>query len=175
MSTTLGESARLAGTHVWMERRLFEVLGGWVTTTPEPDAKLLLDRHSHHHAWRAGQWEDRLPVLADVDRAAMAATPDPDMAPAVDRLAGLEGTAARLAGVYRFAVPRLWAAYDRHRRLAGPVADGSTLRTLGMVAHDLAADWQEGEAVLQNLLSTPDEVAAAASTVGMLEAVLVSR
>ena len=34
---TLDESARRLGALVWTERRLFELLGGWVVSTPEPD------------------------------------------------------------------------------------------------------------------------------------------
>lgn len=171
--TTLAESARLAGHHAWAERRLFEILGGWVTTTADPGAKLLLDRHSHHCAWRARQWYERLPVLADVDRDALAGEADPDLAPAMDLLAATEGTAARLAGVYRFALPRLWAAYQRHHDRAGPAGDGSTQRTLGIVRPDVAADWQEGEALLQNLLTSPEAVSAAAGRVAELEHALL--
>lgn len=180
MTTTLEESARLAGSHVWVERRLFEILGLWVPSTPEPEAKLMLDRHSHHHAWRAGQWWDRLPVLADVDRDALVTPPDPGLAAALELLAsagpagaGATPTVARLAGAYRFALPRLWASYQRHRAQAGDTADGATLRTLGIVAPDAAADWQEGETLLQNLLGSRDAVSAAASTVGELEATLL--
>lgn len=171
--STLEQSARLAGRHLWAERRLFEILGGWVTTVPEAEAKLLLDRHSHHCAWRARQWYERLPVLADVDRHALAASPDPVLGPAFDLMAATTGTAARLAAAYRFALPRLWAAYARHRVVAGPVADGSTQRILGIVAPDLAADWQEGEGLLQKLLTSRQAVEQAAGRVTELELVLV--
>ena len=185
MTTTLEESARLAGSHVWLERRLFEILGAWVPTTPEPDAKLLFDRHSSHHAWRAQQWFDRLPFLADVDRETLAVPPGP--APArpptdppdrhdpvgPDRPAGLDGTAARLAGAYRFALPRLWSGYERHRTAAGATADGSSLRTLGLVIPDVTSDWQEGEALLQHLLVDRDVISAASAAVAALESALL--
>lgn len=170
--TTLDQSARRAGAHHWVESRLFAVLGGWVATTDDLDAKLMLDRHSQHHAWRAGQWWDRLPVLADVDRATLSVAPDGRMADALDRLTQVENEAGRLAGTYRVALPRLWVAYDRHRQEADAVADGSTLRTLGVVAPDLAADWREGEAVLQGLLSSESAISEAALTVSALEALL---
>ncbi|HET9077741.1 MAG TPA: hypothetical protein VFN68_12485 [Acidimicrobiales bacterium] len=204
MSTSLDESARLAGSHAWFERRMFEILGSWVASTPDPAVKLMLDRHSQHHAWRARQWWDRLPVLADVDRDALiepagaavaaalarlqalaappaadpsptdtapAGTPAADTAPA--DTAAATSTVARLAGAYRFALPRLWASYEHHRALAGPVADGSTLRTLDIVASDAAADWRQGEALLQGLLADRETVAAAASAVRILEATIV--
>lgn len=171
--TPLEESARLAGGHAWRERRLFEIVGGWVATTPEPEAKLLFDRHSHHHAWRAGQWWDRLPVLADVDREELAGTAGPGMAAALEVLAAAESTTARLAGTARFALPRLWSGYEGHRRVADDVADGSSLRTLTIVMADVTADWQEAEARLQNLIDREDAVESAAALVVQLENVLL--
>ncbi|HLI53160.1 MAG TPA: hypothetical protein VKU88_02450 [Acidimicrobiales bacterium] len=154
MPTSLATSARLAGAHRWAEARLFEIVGGWVPSTSEPQVKLLFDRHSQHHAWRASQWFDRLPVLADLDREALSA-PVAGAADAFDLLASLATPVARMAGVYRVALPRMWAAYERHRAQADPVADAATLRTLALVARDLAADWHEGEAALQALVGEP--------------------
>ena len=198
MPTTLDESARRAGAHRWVESSLFALLGGWVPTTPEPEAKLLLDRHSQHHAWRAAQWWDRLPVLADVDREGLtvappgalgaavaaadaAATPAPATpdaaAPAATPDAATPDapqpatTIARLAVTYRVLAPRQRAAYRRHRADADPVADGATLRTLAIVTADVESDWHEGEAVLQSLVdATPGGAAMAAAAVARLEA-----
>lgn len=174
MSTSLEESARLAGAHRWAESRLFEILGGWVASTDELDARLMLDRHSHHCAWRAGQWWDRLPILADVDRSALCVAPGEMAERAADHLARVEGTVARLAVVYRSALPRLWSAYERHRSQAGPVADGSALRTLGMVLPDVAADWREGEMLLQQMLEGPEDVGEVARAVAAYEEILTT-
>jgi hypothetical protein len=125
----LDEATGLAGGHFWAESRLFETLGAWVASTDEPAAKLLFDRHSQHHAWRAQQWWDRLPVLADVDRDRLIQPPTPAVAAGAAALAGLEGATARLAGVYRVALPRLFAGYQRHRQRADPASDGSAIRT----------------------------------------------
>jgi hypothetical protein len=172
LTTNLDESAGRAGAHQWAESRLFEILGGWVATTPELEIRLLLDRHSHHCAWRAAQWWDRLPVLAGVDRSSLCAPPPGPAAPAAEHLAGVEGTVGRLAAAYRVALPRLWVAYDRHGAAAGEVADSSTGRTLGIVSRDLAADWREGEARLQSLLADGGSVRAAAAAVSSLEGLL---
>ncbi|HET6963755.1 MAG TPA: hypothetical protein VFH58_03220 [Acidimicrobiales bacterium] len=174
MGTTLDESSRRAGCHRWVESRLYEILGGWVAGTAEPEIRLLLDRHSHHCAWRAGQWWDRLPVLADVDREALCRPPSDRVAEALEHLAGVDGTAARLAGAYRVALPRLWSAYDRHGRHADPVADGSTLRTLGFVSPDVAADWREGEQQLQGILVDQAQIGAAAAAVSAMEGILAA-
>ena len=114
----LDEAARRAGGHRWVEARLFEILGGWVASTDEVDAKLLFDRHSQHHAWRADQWWDRLPVLADVDRPGLVVAPSPGVGALAGGLADLDGTIPRLAGAYRVALPRLVA------RLQGAPVEG---------------------------------------------------
>ena len=177
MTTSLDQSAHRAGAHQWAESRLFEILGTWVATTADPDVRLMLDRHSHHCAWRAEQWWDRLPVLADVDRRSLCAPAgDPGRAArasrAADHLARLEDPVARLAAAYRVALPRQWAAYERHRLAAGTAADGSSLRAIAIVAPDLAADWHEGEMVLQGMLEDAGKVTEAAAAVAALEGIL---
>ncbi len=169
MALTLEDSARLAGGHCWLEGRLFEVLGGWVESTPEPAVKLLFDRHSGHHAWRAGQWWDRLPVLADVDRATLVAANPASLPEVLQSMAAAPAAVGRLAGAYRFALPRLWNRYARHLALASPTSDGSSMRTLRMAMADVEADWRDGEVLLQDMLRDPDQVRGAADTVAGLE------
>jgi hypothetical protein len=169
VTLTLEDSARLAGGHCWFERRMFEVVGGWVASTPEPAAKLLFDRHSGHHAWRAGQWWDRLPVLADVDRAKLVVAGRASLPEVLHSMVATASTVGRLAAVYRLALPRLWSRYDHHLGLTTPASDGSSIRTLNMVMADVEVDWREGEVLLQQMLSDPDLVRAAADTVAGLE------
>ncbi|MGH9056116.1 MAG: hypothetical protein ACRDYY_09695 [Acidimicrobiales bacterium] len=172
MGLDLEGSARRCGALRWAELRLFEILGSWVASTPEPEAKLMLDRHSQHHAWRANQWWDRLPVLAGADRDSLAVPPSPAADSAAGALSDLDGTVARLAGAYRVALPRLAGAYEELLVLADPVSDGSTVRTLGLVRGDLDADWREGELCLQRLLVSTPAVEVAAATVARLEGLL---
>jgi len=155
-----------------VERRLFEIVGGWVRTTPEAEVKLMLDRHSQHHAWRARQWWDRLPVLDDVDREGLVVQPTPAVGAVMaelTKLTELQGTAIRLAGLYRVALARVHVSYRAHRKLADEVADSSTVRTLEIVRRDVVRDWTEGEAALQSLLISRESVDGAASTVARLE------
>lgn len=157
------------GGHGWAETCLFETLGRWVASTDEPEAKLLFDRHSQHHAWRARQWWDRLPVLADVERDRLIQPPTPAAAAVATALARLDDTVSRVAGVYRVALPRLFAAYHHHRLRADPASDGSAIRTLDLLMPDVAGDWREGEVLLQLLLRDPTSVDRAAAAVASLE------
>lgn len=170
---TLEESAALASGHRWVEMRLFEILGGWVATTAEVDVKLMLDRHSQHHAWRAAQWKDRLPAGSDVEIEGFVSPPAKSCEGAFAALASLEGTVARLAGAYRFALPRLATSYRRDlARSSGP-GDASVNWTLGLVVRELEADWREGEVAVQGLLGDRGAVESAARAVVLLEDLLL--
>jgi hypothetical protein len=173
---TLEEAAALAGGHCWVERRLFEVLGGWSAHTRGADATLALDRHAQHAAWRAAQWWDRLPVVAGIDREALVAPGRGWRAlDSAETGHGEPATAdvAVLAVAYRVLLPRVVVGYARHLLRTSPLADGPVVRTLGQVRPDAAADWAEGEAVLQALLVDTAAVDAAAGAVASAERRLV--
>jgi hypothetical protein len=202
VSLTLHQSAALVGGHCWVERRLFERLGSWVASSASNEAKLLLDAHSQHAAWRAGQWWDRLPVLAQLDRDELVAAHDRwatlfvatdagDAIPAGDdpaadhsaadhsaadhsAAAHLAADVTRLAVAYRVLLPRVAASYARHARLTTPIADGPVIRTLGQVAADVRADWAEGEFLLETLMSSAAHVAAAAAATARAEQALLA-
>ncbi len=110
------------------------MLGGWVPSVPEPEAKLLLRSHSFQHAWHAELWES---LGAAVGRG-------PDLAsvsPLVDGLSGVEAvTADRLRAVYEGVVPALVTAYRALLVEVSPLTDGALVRSVGlMVADDEAA------------------------------------
>lgn len=133
-------------------------MGGWVTSIPETDIKFRVGRQSYHHAFHVDLWRKRLPELgASYDEGAGTAH---DQAP--DALVGFvealaepaeaDQTIEKLTGVYRVVLPGLALAYEYHSGHASPVADGATIRPLGFCLIDIAADWREGEAMLQSLL-----------------------
>jgi hypothetical protein len=167
-----GAAARVGG-HVWTERRLFEVLGAAVKMLSDPAAKGMVDRHAAHAAWRAGQWWDRLPVLAVVDRDALIVPPGPGVAAAYDRMGSLTDDVGFLAGIYRVALPRLEAAYRSHATLTAPATDGAIRRTLERVGPDLEGDRAEGESWVQFLLVDATAVEVAAAAVSGTEVLLV--
>lgn len=168
--TGLLEGAALVGGHRWCELSVWELLGGWAAEVDAPAAAVALDVHASHAAWRAGQWWDRLPVLAGVDRGALTAPPSPAWAAAVGAAAATTGTAGRLAVAYRVLLPRLAAAYEAHAARTGPAGDGPVRRTLRQASADLWEDWRAGEVLLQDLLRSPALVAEAAAAASAGEA-----
>jgi hypothetical protein len=173
---TLEETARLVHRYRWLEARTFELLGGWVAVERAPEVQRLFGVQAHHHAWHAELWEQRLPSA----RGASPPVPDsvpPGLEAFVDALAqptGPEATVERLVGVYRVLVPHKLTTYRRHLAEVSPVADGPVARALRLALRDELDDWQEGEAMLQERLTTPELARRAAERQGVLEALLVA-
>jgi hypothetical protein len=185
--SALDASALRIGRYRWIEMRLFEALGGWVTGVPELDAKALLATHSRHHGWHAELWRDLLPVLPATDGGrAGAGTPVDEWAPppsdeqlatfaaALTEPQALELTVEKLVGVYRVVLPHTIAAYTRHLRAASPVTDGPTIRALRLVLSDELDHWRDGEMLVQSLVVEPGILERAAAHQLRLEKLLVA-
>jgi len=163
--------ARRAGASRWLDARLFEIVGGWVASEPEPEVKITFANHASHFGWHASLWGERLPSLHDVDPASWV-HPGEGVEPAVTRLAEAVGTVERLVGVYRVLLPRLAAAHAEHLGAASAVTDGPTIRTLRLVLGDELEDQRAGERLLHTLLRTPPEVDRAAAHQAAVESLL---
>ncbi len=165
------DDAAQLGAWCWLERRLFEIAGGWAAPTPEPEVKLHLASASHHHAWHAELLERLLPkaYAGPVGQLVVA----PGEGPVIERLAALEPTVERLAGLYRVAVPRALASYGWYLQGCNPATHGPSIRTVRIIATDVRDDWATGEALLQDRLGGINDVDRAAHAVANLEKDLV--
>jgi hypothetical protein len=188
---TLEDRARRVGHHLWLEMRLFELLGGWVATTPELAVKPVLAAHSRHHAWHAELWHGHLPRLAGRDPGELVVPHHEGLVDALDALdpdgvprdgdgAGPDGageapaTVERLVGVYRVVLPRLIAAYRDDLAGASPVADAPVMRSLRFMLADELDDWQEGEALVHDLVRSPERARRAAAHQAHVESLVVA-
>ena len=155
-----------------MESRLFEIVGAWVHDVPEPEVKLRLAADSHHHAWHAALWRERLPVShgTDVDRLVV---PAGGWAAFVTEFEESSQTVERLTGLYRVLLPRQVATYQDHLDAASPITDGPAIRALELVLADELADWRRGERLLQRSLRSAGDVARAAAHQRILETLLL--
>jgi hypothetical protein len=171
------ETARRVGNYKWAEMRLFEVLGGWVATVPELDVKMVLGRHTYHHAWHAELWHKRLPELREMN-------PDRLTLPANDAFVTFmdavrepeapELTIEKLVGVYRVLIPRFIAAYTYHLNGTSRITDAPTIRSLTFILQDEFEDWRDGEMLIQSLLDSPDKIARANKRQAELEQLVVA-
>jgi hypothetical protein len=147
---TLEETARWVGAARWVELRCFELLGGWVPTTPEPDVKLAFARQSHHHAWHAELFERVLPAANGFSADGLVTAPDDAWVALLDDLVALTATSARLVGAYEMLVPTKLGEYERWFDAVDPVRDAPLRRWLGFVIVDEHADLAEGRALLDD-------------------------
>jgi hypothetical protein len=169
MSTlTLQQSVDRCRGWACAEESLYETVGSWVASTPEPGPKIYFDACSQHHAWRAALWQQRLPQEVPRDRAGLT----PAARAALSGIAAA-GAPAKLAVYCRVVLARAAVAYGAWRRQCSPVSDRPIARALGTAKADVVADWLEGEEILQSLISYEQDALAVARAVGEAEALLV--
>ena len=142
---TIDDSARFLGHATWLEGRLFEVLGSWVTSTPEPAVKLALARHSRHHAWYAELLEPLRPDTRDHTRDTRAPL-DAGWRTLVSRMLAASTTTPRLDRLIEVLVAAI-ASSEQHLVATRPIRDAPTRRVLGLVLEAERAELVELEAL----------------------------
>lgn len=155
---TLEQSAQRIGSYVWVEARLFEILGGWVQQVPEPEVKVFLAEQSHRHALYAQMWRDRLPHLREMDVDSLVRPADREIEQALALLSEAEVTmnsADRLVTVFRVILPKLIETYSNHRELCCDAADRPVMNTLDMLLANGTDDLNSGETRIRSLLAMP--------------------
>jgi len=178
---TIGQSARAVGAFVWAERRLYEIVGAWARSSGErpgdgPAIEVYFASCSQHHAWRAQMLAERLPArLVQAHRGpglsgepglpgepGLSGEPEDLVSPwtggtaaAMEVLSGLGGDAARLAAYCRVVLARSVVGYRAWQRRCSPVCDRPVQRVLARLLEDVLDDWQEGTALLVQLLGAP--------------------
>lgn len=168
------EAAVRVARHHWVEQRLFQVLGTWSLATDDVDVDVAMAwaAQSHHHAWHASLWEERLPVLHDLGPDQLG--PSPALVALLDAFAEPIGVIERLVGVTRVVVPDLLAHYDADRSAATAVADAPMLRALALVIADEQADLRASVVLLTERLRNQDDVARATAHQSYLEHLLAA-
>ncbi len=154
----LAETARVAAAAAALEQATFELLGGWVSSVPEPGARVLLAEHALHHAWHAGIWRERVPEAVGLDVAGveLAGGPQPLVATLLADVAALSGggrtdTVERLTAACVVLAGDREAAYEALRLACSPASDGPVLRALTLVTDDQRRDRAEAMALLAAL------------------------
>jgi hypothetical protein len=171
------DTARRVGNYKWAEMRLFEVLGGWVATIPELDVKMVLGRHTYHHAWHSELWHKRLPELREMNQDRLTLPPNPEFEKFMDAVREPEApelTIEKLTGVYRVLIPRFIGVYTYHLNGTSTITDAPTIRSLKFALQDEFEDWRDGEMLLQSLIDAPEKVERSARRVAQLEELYIA-
>jgi hypothetical protein len=155
---SIAASARRNGHHAWMARRLFELMGTSVASTPEQAPKLMLGRHCYHYAWHAESFISLLPTPAEVHPYAVVAPPTAEVEMMFASLDQSTTTGQRMRAIYRVAVPFMRDSVREQKDQCNPVSDAPTMRVLDLALQDLAADLHEAEEVIATLVSSDTQL-----------------
>lgn len=136
---------------VWVEQRLFEVLGGWVATTEEPEARMALATSCRRHEWHARLWHDLVPAIGTPPVEVRITCPGPGWEAVLDAVAGATSTVERLSGAWRAVLAHLIATDDARLAVTTPVADAPLRRVLGLVLADDVEEWRAAEVLIRGL------------------------
>ncbi len=140
-------TASLIGRYRYVELSLAALTGARAAAGTPPLASFLSGA-SGAHSWRAGLFEERLPVSAGLpDAGACTASPGPALERALDVLGTCE-EAALVASLVEDLYPAMLASWRAHAAAASPLADAPVLRMLRRTSDDLAAVRAEGAALL---------------------------
>lgn len=141
----IDEAAQRVGELAWVEQRLFEVLGAWAASTPEPGLKVVLATQSRLHGDHVLTLTAVLPDTRDHDPEALVAPP------AVDPTAALDGLAERderLRTLLDEVLPAHLGALERFVADASPISDGPARRAVAAVLDEDRAAAESGRAWL---------------------------
>jgi hypothetical protein len=154
------DRADIVGTYRAVAVTLMETLARWVPTTPELEVKTLFGRH----IWDLAQHADALGRRAPDLRAPLhhSLRPVASYQAALDELAAISDTAARLSGFYDAILPDLAARYRRYLDATDPLLDEPTVRILERVLRDYERLRADRDAVARERADLPlaDGVAA---------------
>ena len=128
-----------------LERRLFEVIGGWVPEVADPEVKLVLRAQSFQHAWHADLWANLIPPGLEEGEPA----PDGELEKTVAAMAEAADTPSRLDCAYRVVLPELVATYTGYRDRALPAAEGPMVRALTLMLADEHEACEAGRRLLR--------------------------
>jgi hypothetical protein len=145
---TIQETA--ARLHRWaaIEASTFQVLGGWVPSTPRADVKLVLAEQARHHGWHAQLWHERIPSISSTTGAGEDAGGVREFFASVAALNSVEG---RLTAAYLVLGRAMVAEYRAALTSLSPVADGPTIRGLLLVLADAERDVAAGEGLVREV------------------------
>ncbi|MHB1890076.1 MAG: hypothetical protein ACYCUF_04250 [Acidimicrobiales bacterium] len=173
---------RITGAYSMVERRLFEILGGWSAVEEAPAVRVFFDVQSRQHAWHAELWNDLSasggPQTGDPVAGNALAEPAMRLLSRIEddlRDPASEGevqTSLRLSALGRVVFPRLVVGYRRHLRHTSFPADTATVRVLRLVTAGEQSAWQAAEALLQAACASLGDASAGTESTRRWEALI---
>ena len=155
----IDELAALVGAYAWIEQRIFEITGAWATGEASEAGVAVAELRvwsaaaSRRHGVLAGRWEERLPVRAGVDAAALVAAPagPPGLAESFDELGVTGDLVAGVSGLVETVLPWVGGVYGSHLAVANPVSEAPVMEVLVAARREASAEIRGGGILLGRL------------------------
>lgn len=149
MNLNVKERGEHVATFRWIEVRVMEMLGAWIPSTPEMEAKLVLGTHiwdiaQHADSFGKRTHELRLPLQHSIE-------PSAEYVRFLGDLAATTETSKRIAGFYGCVLPALDRMFRDYLARVDPLLDGPTVRILERITADIARMRAEGKALREEL------------------------
>ena len=137
--------------------RLFEVFGAWASEADRSDVAVSLATASRHMGWHTDDLAALVPVADGLEEPAEEPAPTP-LDAAFEAIRATPGSIPRLAIAHRVLLPRLTAGCVAVERASAHHADAPLARVVGFVLTDGRRDRDEGEMLLERLVTDTDIV-----------------
>ena len=178
------ESARRIIHYRFAENVCMTTASGWTSSTPAIKAKFALGEHCYHdsvHAFWLGQRLPELRVTDQMDQEApptlrssyKAEPPNEAFLKFCETMQLQTDQLLRLTGLYRVMKTHLAVYYRHHVQVTDQVCDAPTVRILNHILLEEEAHLRWGQAIYEELASTPERRRAALEWQMELEDLLV--
>ncbi len=150
------EVARRLRHYAYAELRLMEAQAGWLVSIPQPELKIELSYQLFEDAGHVDAMRNRLPEVGAFDKQVL--PPNVQFIRFCNELTNAEDTIERLVGLFWVLRPHLAASYHAQIEDDDSVGNNPTVRLLERAAadHETFSAW--GDALLRQLIETPDEM-----------------
>lgn len=169
---TTVESARVVEGLRWAATRLFKLLGNWAANADRPDVAVSLATASRHMGWHADDLASLVPDSESLDALTALGSFD-RLGGVLDRLEPSRDSIENLAITHRVLLARVGSRCVAVEKMASVHSDAALARVMGFMLADLRRDRDEGETLLELLMSDVAVVGRVGSAVVEAESLIV--
>jgi len=167
------ESARVVEGLHWAATRLFELLGHWAANAERPDVAVSLATASRHMGWHADDLASLAPDSESLDGVIDLAGFE-KLGAVLDRLERNHDSIDNLAIAHRVLLARVGSRCVAVEKMASVHSDAALGRVMGFMLADLRRDRDEGETLLELLMSDTAIVGRVGAAVVEAESLIVA-
>lgn len=153
---TVTQNLELLGKYRYVEIQMLELMGSWAYTMVEPEIKIGFGRQMYQDAVHADMLGKRLPELKGRSEHFHYIAPSDVFVKLLEKIWQAHDSLRRMVALYRVLKPALAAAYEYHLEHAELPADEPTAYILRNILAEENDHSEWGEAIIHELIVSPD-------------------